>query len=88
MIRARLNTTINADGRELTNRDTLKITGWHGPDVQVRRREPGGTWTSPFLVPRDYLAGSAELDYAGNTHVGQGRTPSPPSSPHSAATGR
>ena len=88
LIRARLNTTINADGRELTNRDTLKITGWHGPDVQVRRREPGGTWTSPFLVPRDYLAGSAELDYAGNTHVGQGRTPSPPSSPHSAATGR
>jgi hypothetical protein len=29
---------------------------------------------SPFLVPRAYLADSAELDYAGNTHVGQGRT--------------
>ena len=74
LIRARLNTTINAGGRELTNRDTLKITGWHGPHAQVRRRDLDGTWTSPFLVPRSYLADSAELDYAGNTHVGQGRT--------------
>ena len=74
LIRARLNTKIDAGGRELTNRDTLKITGWHGPHVQVRRRELGGTWTRPFLIPRAYLADSAELDYAGNTHVGQGRT--------------
>jgi TrwC relaxase/AAA domain len=74
LIRARLNTTINAAGRELTNRDTLQITGWHGPYARVRRRELDGTWTSPFLVPRSYLADSAELDYAGNTHVGQGRT--------------
>ena len=74
LIRARLNTKINAGGRELTNRDTLKITGWTGPDAEVRRRELDGTWTSPFLVPRAYLADSAELDYAGNTHVGQGRT--------------
>ena len=74
LIRARLNTTINAGGRELTNRDTLQITGWHGPHAQVRRRELDGTWTSPFLVPRAYLAHSAELDYTGNTHVGQGRT--------------
>ena len=74
LIRARLNTKINAGGRELTNRDTLQITGWHGPHAQVRRRELDGTWTSPFLVPRAYLADSAELDYAGNTHVGQGRT--------------
>ena len=74
LIRARLNTKINAGGRELTNRDTLKITGWHGPYAQVRRRELDGTWTRPFLVPRAYLADSAELDYAGNTHVGQGRT--------------
>ena len=74
LIRARLNTKINAGGRELTNRDTLKITGWHGPHVQVRRRDLDGIWTSPFLVPRAYLADSAELDYAGNTHVGQGRT--------------
>jgi hypothetical protein len=74
LIRARLNTRINAGGRDLTNRDTLKITGWHGPHAQVRRRELDGSWTSPFLVPRTYLADSAELDYAGNTHVGQGRT--------------
>jgi hypothetical protein len=33
LIRARLNTTINAGGRELTNRDTLQITGWHGPNA-------------------------------------------------------
>ena len=74
LIRARHNTKINAGGRELTNRDTLQITGWYGPHAQVRRRELDGTWTSPFLIPRAYLAGSAELDYAGNTHVGQGRT--------------
>jgi hypothetical protein len=74
LIRARLNTKINAAGRELTNRDTLQITGWHGPHAQVRRRELDGSWTSPFPVPRAYLADSAELDYAGNTHVGQGRT--------------
>ena len=74
LIRARLNTTIDAGGRELTNRDTLKITGWHGPSAQVRRRELDGTWTRPFLIPRAYLADSAELDYAGNIHVGQGRT--------------
>jgi ATP-dependent exoDNAse (exonuclease V) alpha subunit len=74
LIRARLNTTIDAGGRELTNRDTLRIAGWHGPHAQVRRRELDGTWTSPFLVPRAYLADSAELDYAGKTHVGQGRT--------------
>ncbi|MBV8431499.1 MAG: AAA family ATPase, partial [Solirubrobacterales bacterium] len=74
LIRARLNTTINAGGRELSNRDTLQITGWHGPHAQVRRRELDRTWTRPFLVPRAYLADSAELDYAGNTHVGQGRT--------------
>ena len=74
LIRARLNTKINAGGRDLTNRDTLKITGWDGPHAQVRRRELDGTWTSPFLIPLAYLADSAELDYAGNTHVGQGRT--------------
>jgi hypothetical protein len=74
LIRARLNTKINAGSRQLTNRDTLRITGWHGPYAQVQRRELDGTWTRPFLVPRAYLADSAELDYAGNTHVGQGRT--------------
>jgi hypothetical protein len=74
LIRARLNTKIDADGRTLTNRDTLKIDGWQGPDAEVRRQRLDGTWTGPFRVPRSYLANSAELAYAGNVHVAQGRT--------------
>src|SRR6516165_9246505 len=49
LIRARLNTKIDAAGRALTNRDTLKITGWKGPSAQVQRRELDGSWTRPFL---------------------------------------
>jgi flagellar biosynthesis GTPase FlhF len=74
LIRARLNTKINADGRPLTNRDTLQITAFHGSDAEVRRQRLDGTWTETFRVPRAYLAASAELAYAGNVHVAQGRT--------------
>ena len=74
LIRARLNTEIDADGRKLTNRDTLKITAIRGRDVEVRRQRLDGTWTERFWVPRAYLAASAELGYAGNVHVAQGRT--------------
>jgi conjugative relaxase-like TrwC/TraI family protein len=74
LIRARLNTEIDAGGRQLTNRDTLQITAFRGPDAQVRRQRPDGTWTGMFLVPRTYLARHAELAYAGNVHVAQGRT--------------
>ena len=74
LIRARLNTEIDAGGRKLTNRDTLKITALRGPDAEVRRRRQDGTWTEPFRVPRSYLAHSAELAYGGNVHVAQGRT--------------
>ena len=74
LVRARLNNEINAGGRKLTNRDTLKIAGWRGPDAEVRRQRPDGTWTGPFRVPRSYLARHAELGYAGNVHVAQGRT--------------
>jgi conjugative relaxase-like TrwC/TraI family protein len=74
LVRARLNTEINARGRKLNNRDTLKITGWRGPDAEVRRQRPDGTWTQPFRVPRSYLARHTELAYAGNVHVAQGRT--------------
>jgi TrwC relaxase/AAA domain len=74
LVRARLNTKIDAAGRALTNRDTLKITGWRGPDAEARRQRLDGTWTGPFLVPRSYLADHAELAYAGNVHVAQGRT--------------
>jgi len=74
LIRARLNTQIDAGGRQLTNRDTLKITALRGPDAQVRRERQDGTWTGPFRVPRSYLAHNAELGYGGNVHVAQGRT--------------
>ena len=38
LIRARLNTEIDAAGRKLTNRDTLKITAIRGDSVEVRRQ--------------------------------------------------
>ena len=74
LVRARLNTEIDAGGRKLTNRDTLKITALRGPDAEVRRQRQDGTWTGPFRVPRSYLAHNAELGYGGNVHVAQGRT--------------
>ena len=74
LVRARLNTAIDAGGRQLTNRDTLAITAFRGPDAEVRRQRPDGTWAGAFRVPRTYLAGHAELAYAGNVHVAQGRT--------------
>ena len=40
----------------------------------MRRQRADGTWTRPFRVPRSYLARNAELGYAGNVHVAQGRT--------------
>jgi ATP-dependent exoDNAse (exonuclease V) alpha subunit len=74
LIRARLNTQIDAGGARLTNRDVLRIEGWQGQDAEVSRRLPGGGWSRRFLVPRSYLAADAELHYAGNIHVAQGRT--------------
>ena len=74
LIRARLNTKIDAGGRPLTNRDTLQITAFRGPDAEVRRQRLDGTWTGTFRIPRAYLEASAELAYAGNVHVAQGRT--------------
>ena len=74
LVRARLNTEIDAGGRALANRDTLAVTAFCGPDAEVRRQRPDGTWTQPFRLPRSYLARHAELAYAGNVHVAQGRT--------------
>ena len=74
LVRARLNTEIDAGGRTLTNRDTLQVTSFRGPEAVVRRQRQDGTWTEPFRVPRSYLARHAELAYAGNVHVAQGRT--------------
>jgi hypothetical protein len=74
LIRARLNTQIDAAGRPLTNRDTLQIVAFRAPDAEVRRKRLDGTWTGTFRVPGAYLVASAELAYAGNVHVAQGRT--------------
>jgi hypothetical protein len=41
--------------------------------VAVRQTGPG-TWSAPFEVPAAYLQENAELAYAGNVHVAQGRT--------------
>ena len=74
LIRARLNTDIDAGGQTLTNRDVLRIIGWQGDSAEAVRKLPDSGWSAPFLVPRDYLAAHAELQYAGNIHVAQGRT--------------
>ena len=74
LVRARLNTEIDAGGRPLTNRDTLRVAAFRGPDAEMRRQRQDGTWTGTFRVPRTYLARNAELAYAGNVHVAQGRT--------------
>jgi len=78
LVRARLNTRIDADGQTLANRDTIRIDGWqdsaYGRLAVVSRRTGPGEWSRQFLVPAAYLEQSAELDYAGNVHVAQGRT--------------
>jgi conjugative relaxase-like TrwC/TraI family protein len=78
LVRARLNVKIDAAGQELTNRDTLKITGWRGAGQHreaIAVRQTGrDSWSAPFTVPAAYLEENAELAYAGNVHVAEGRT--------------
>jgi conjugative relaxase-like TrwC/TraI family protein len=78
LVRARLNTRIDADGQTLANRDTIRIEGLAGTGEKrmavVARQTGPGEWSRPFFVPASYLEKSAELDYAGNIHVAQGRT--------------
>lgn len=74
LVRARLNTEIDAAGQRLTNRDTLKVTGFKGRHAEVRRQLPDGSWSATFIVPGWYMENSAELDYGANSHVAQGRT--------------
>jgi conjugative relaxase-like TrwC/TraI family protein len=78
LVRARLNTKIDAGGQELTNRDTLRIEGWRatGADrVAIAVRQIGrDSWSQRFEIPAAYLEENAELAYAGNVHVAQGRT--------------
>lgn len=78
LVRARLNTRIDADGQTLANRDVIRIEGVAGSGpghlAVVRRQVSPGEWSEPFFVPVAYLRESAELAYAGNVHVAQGRT--------------
>ena len=78
LVRARLNTRIDADGQTLANRDVIRIEGVAGTGpghlAVVRRQISPGEWSEPFFVPVAYLRESAELAYAGNVHVAQGRT--------------
>jgi hypothetical protein len=80
LLRARENTrTVDAAGRRLTNRDTLRLDGVvhqtaGGPVAIARRQLEDGSWSRDFPVPLDYLQRSAELAYAGNVYVAQGRT--------------
>ena len=79
LLRARENTrAVDAAGRRLTNRDTLRLEGVAdtsgGPVAITRRQLADGSWSRDFPVPLDYLQRSAELAYAGNVYVAQGRT--------------
>jgi hypothetical protein len=78
LVRARLNTHLDAAGQPLSNRDTLRLAGWAragGSRVAIVQRQlSGGGWSREFPIPADYLRKSAELAYAGNVYVAQGRT--------------
>jgi len=78
LIRARLNTRIDADGQTLANRDVVRLESTHdsafGRLAAVRRQAGPDQWSRPFFVPVAYLEKYAEPAYAGNVHVAQGRT--------------
>jgi len=78
LIRARLNTRIDADRQTLANRDVVRVESINdsgfGRLAAVRRQTGPNEWSRPFFVPVAYLENDAELAYAGNVHVAQGRT--------------
>ena len=85
LIVARQNARIEAGepGRSLANRDVLRIDAWEIAEERVAlvRRVVGRDpltgevqWSDPFELPEDYIEGHADLAYAGNVHVAQGRT--------------
>ena len=78
LVRARLNADIDAGGRRLTNRDTLRLTAFRGAGKDrfavAERQVAPGEWSAPFDVPVSYLEQSAELAYAGNVYTSQGMT--------------
>jgi hypothetical protein len=70
-------------GRDLTNRDVLKINDpdpdGTGLSVEVARltgrdRTRLEQWSAPFLVSREYLRNQAHLAYAVTFHAAEGRT--------------
>ena len=78
LIRARLNTRIDADGQTLSNRDVVRLEdvtdSAYGRLAAVRRQTGVNEWSRPFHVPVSYLESNAELAYAGNVHVAEGAT--------------
>jgi AAA domain len=86
LIVARQNERIDAGEpqRRLANRDVLRIDAWdeigEARVALVRRivgRDPvtgKATWSAPFELSADYIERHADLAYAGNVHVAQGRT--------------
>jgi conjugative relaxase-like TrwC/TraI family protein len=78
LIRARLNTRIDADGQTLANRDVVRVESINdsgsGRLAAVRRQTGPDQWSRPFHVPVAYLESDAELAYAGNVHVAEGAT--------------
>ena len=56
LIRARLNTQIDAGGQRLTNRDVLRIEGWQGADAEVTRQLTGRRLVGPVPGTARYLA--------------------------------
>ena len=85
LIVARQNARIEAGepGRRLANRDVLRIDAWDEIGEErvalVRRvvgRGPAGEalWSAPFELSEDYIERHADLGYAGNVHVAEGRT--------------
>jgi ATP-dependent exoDNAse (exonuclease V) alpha subunit len=86
LIRARLNTKIDAGGQQLTNRDTLQVTALHGTQAEVRRQRPDGTWTRPFRLPRSYLAGHADISPGTPNWPTPGTSTSPRAAPSTPPT--
>ena len=85
LIVARQNVRIEAGepGRMLANRDVLRIEAWAGAGEEraaVVRRIVGRTllgvarWSAPFELPEGYIETHAQLAYAANVHVAEGRT--------------
>jgi hypothetical protein len=86
LIVARQNDRLEAGeaGRRLANRDVLRIDSWAeigearvglvrrltGHDLRTSEAE----WSALFELPEEYIEQHADLAYAGNVHVSEGRT--------------